>query len=592
MKATNRLALIAGLALAMLAGCKKDEADAPGEGAAKAGEAAKPGEKAMGQKAAPAKMTAPDTFAAIPADTPYVIASFKPIPREATDKIFAALDPFLKKMQDELKKELERAKGGESEGDKIGAAILEELDGNLNRAGLEKLGISTEPKFAIYGIGVMPVFRIDLKDPAALKAAIGRVETKAGVKAPVMKAGDQEYWGITEDDVTVVIAIIGDELVFAVTPAKAADKTVPIILGQQKPAQSLASTGTLTTLASTYGFQGYGVGYIDFKIIANTIMGDAKGVSADVWTALDAQVPPVSDACKADINSMVDNAPRAAFGYTEMTAKKWAMSWIIETKPALGKSLAGLAAPVPGVGTTDAGSSMFSFGVGVDIGKAIAFAKEKAQSIADDPYKCELLGDLNEGAKEAVAGMNQPLPPFLNGIKGFNVVVKSADFSGPQPKDVKANVLLAVDKPADLIAMVKGMVPPLATLEVKDDGVAVPLPPGLIPPIVEAPHVAMKGSALAVTVGAGEEKMVGAILAAKVDAEPPLIAVSYDMSKFSAMLQKQMEAQMAFLPPEAQAEKKAEMQMAQSIMNLFGALSYSLHLTEKGIVLKQQIVLN
>ena len=29
------------------------------------------------------------------------------------------------------------------------------------------------------------------------------------------------------------------------------------------------------------------------------------------------------------------------------------------------------------------------------------------------------------------------------------------------------------------------------------------------------------------------------------------------------------------------------MQMAQSIMNLFGALSYSLHLTDKGIVLKQ-----
>ena len=590
MTRTNRLALIAGLAVAMMFGCKNESDTGTGDNAA-AGQTGSAAKGAMA-KAGGAAMPAPASFAMIPSDTPYVIANSAPMPRDAMDKIFKALEPALAKLQTELAKEAARLGASESQDDKIGAAVLGELNGNLNRVGLEKLGISTEPHFAIYGVGLLPVFRVDLKDAAALKAAVARVEAKAGVKAPVMKTGEQEYWGVTKDGLTVLIAIVGNELVFAVTPEKAAAKTIPIILGQTKPAASLASTGALAKLAGEYGFKGYGTGYVDLKGIANIVLGRGKGLNGEVWAAMEAPMPPLSDVCQTEILGMVDNAPRLSFGYTEMTASKMAMSWIIETKPELGKALMALAAPVPGLGGSGSMGSMFSFGVGVDLGKTVEFLKGKVGAITAAPYKCEMLADLNGSAAEMQAGLSQPMPPFLNGIKGFNLVVKSADFSGPQPKDIKASVLLAIDKPMDLLNMAKGMVPPLASLEVKDDGMAVALPAGLVPPVVDAPHIAMKGSALALSVGAGEEKNLGAILAGKVDSDPPLLAVSYDMSKFSGMLKKQMEAQMAFLPPEMQAEKKAEMEMTQSIMQLFGALSYSMHLTDKGIVLKQQVVLN
>ena len=578
----TRLAFVAAFGLA-IAGCNKKE-EAPA------------GEKAEGATAegaeAPKAADMPAFVDYIPADTPYVIAGLKPTPAALATKFFDALDPMLAQLQGELKKELANLGEAATEQDKLGKAILEELDGKLNAKGLESLGISTTPTYAFYGIGLMPVVRVELKDPKALEAAIGRVEAKAGVKAPKLKTGDLEYYGHAEDGLRMVVAIKGKELIFAMTPDAMAETTVPMILGAKKPEKSIKDSGALTDLAKANGYLGYGLGYVDNMNITETLLGEGKGINAQVLAEMQkagAGIGTVDDTCKAEIKGLAGIAPRIVFGSKEVTDKLWVTHFLVEMRDDIAKDLSGLAAPVPGLGADTA--SLLSFGFGLDVGKTLDFAKKKVAAIKGAPYKCALLTDLNQGATEMEAGLQQPLPPFVTQIKGLFVNVKAADTSTMPPKDIKAIAVLAADKPADLFAMAKGMVPPLASINLTADGKPLALPAAElgIPPFVQAPHAAMTEAGIAISVGAGEEKNLGAALSAKGATPAPLVSFGYDVGEFMGAVNKQTQAAMAGLPEEFRKQQEAQMKSTMEFAKVFGVVSSNVTLGAKGLVIEQRL---
>ncbi|MCA9537515.1 MAG: hypothetical protein KC620_01430 [Myxococcales bacterium] len=580
MKWNRTLVLAAAIGLLFAAGCNKPEGGAEGTAA---------GKEAV--KAAVAEMKAPAFMELIPAETPYVFANLQPMPKSAVDKIFSALGPALASLEAQIDNELKNNANPETDQDKVGKAVLEELKGNLNRAGLEKMGFSFETRFALYGNGVLPTFRLGLKDPAALKAAVARVEQKAGVKAPVQKAGDQEYWSVTNDGMTIVFAIVGEEFVLGFAPEQAAAKVVPMILGTEKPAKSLASAGTLAKVMQENGFAGYGTGYIDTMAIADTILGQGAGLNGEIWKAMGSPVPAVDDVCKTEIKGLVSNAPRVVFGYDDLSDKQWNTTFIIETKPALAKELASLVAPVPGLGESP--DALMTFGLGVQIQKGLDFVKAKVGAVKAAPYQCQMLADFNSGIMEMDEGLQEAaLPPAVTNMRGFNVVVLDGEFGGAMPKNVKGHALLATEKPEELLIMAKGMIPPLASFELKNDGKAVALPPGLLPPMVENPHVAMNDKGIAFSVGAGAEQGLGAVLNAKAPTDAPLFAFGYDVGKFMTMVQKQTEAMMAGMPPEMQEEQKREMAATLGVAKVFGMVHTTVRLSDKGIVIKQRMQLN
>ena len=53
-------------------------------------------------------------------------------------------------------------------------AVLTEMDGKLNRPGLESMGFDLQSDKVIYGMGAFPVIRLGLSDAAALRATILR----------------------------------------------------------------------------------------------------------------------------------------------------------------------------------------------------------------------------------------------------------------------------------------------------------------------------------------------------------------------------------------------------------------------------------
>ena len=431
-------------------------------------------------------------------------------------------------------------------------------------------------------MGVLPVFRIGLKDAKALRAAIGRVEAKAGKELPVKKLGNQEYWGLDKDGVTAAMAIIGDELVITAGPTPAAQKVMPVAFGQQKPAKTLAAAGTLTGIAKANGFKAYGLGFIDLRAIAATVIGKGAGLNGEIWTAMGAPGPKgLPPTCETEIMGLVGAAPRLVVGLDELSAKMSSARYLLELKPELAKGLSGLAAPVPGLGNGD-GKALLSFGIGIDIPKTLDFAKKKVAEMQAKPYACPLLGDLNQAVQGMAMGLQQPLPPFINGIRGLNVIVKDAKMAGGKPTSVKGTVVLAANDPASLIATAKQMGgPAFANLNLTDGGKPVPLPMPLPPEVqsmVGAVHLAMKGNGIGASIGKGEEQHLGAALAAKPGSPTPLLSAAYDVKRLTALGQDQMSP-----------DEKA---IVEALGGLWGTSQSTLRFTAKGVEIQQKTWFN
>lgn len=586
--------LVCALSLGWFAGCGSE----PQEGAPT-------GTKSGAAKgaAAVAKLEAPEFLKLIPADTPYVIANYEPIPQEVIDKFATAIQPLLAQLDKEIEKELANTTADTPE-DKLGRAILEELKGNLNAQGLEKLGIGKAPIGAVYGIGVLPVFRIQLAKPENLRAVIGRIEQKSGQKAPVKKMGEQEYWTFSEDGFTVAAAIVGKDLVLTFAPDAIAEKVIGLALGVQKPEKSLADAGALTEIIKKYGFTPYGVGLIDSRQIAKTLLGDAQGIHAEVITALQTGggLPTLSDPCKKEIMGLVDKAPRMVFGYPELSARQLTAHYIVELEGGLAKELAGLRAKVPGLASVPEGAPLLAFGAGLDVSKALEFAKQKATAIQQSPFQCELFADLNQGAGQLATQLQQAMiPPVVLGLDGFYVVVREAQIEGgdvgPQTlQTAKAYGVISTEKPLDLITTLKTMLPQLQGFDVKADAKPVPLPAGALPPGMPTPQVAVGEAAIAISIGQGVEADLPKILKAKAGEDLPLLTFTYDQGKFLEMVNAQMRRSLEHMPPEFKAKAEAEMKADQAVTNalakVIGTTTYSLLLDEKGLVLVQNVQLD
>ena len=85
-------------------------------------------------------------LAHVPADTAYVFANIEPTPSDVLDSFMLRMAPSLLTLQtllDDFTLEVNSDDAEENTEARLLSAILAELDGNLNREGLEKLGLST-----------------------------------------------------------------------------------------------------------------------------------------------------------------------------------------------------------------------------------------------------------------------------------------------------------------------------------------------------------------------------------------------------------------------------------------------------------------
>jgi len=505
MKFTRTLALIAGSAL-FLAACD--------------------------QATVAVKENTNPLLAYAPADTAYVFADLETTPKEITDAYLARFQPALDIISEKVTKFQADYESGNYEGNQmaqLATAVLDELGGSLSADNLANLGISLQANHVVYAMGIFPVIRIELDDAQKLLDAIGRIETTMGFEIPEENLNGTTYWHVSEEDmpVGIYIAILDQQLALSAFPVNAEDSLLAAFLGQEMPAQSMASTNALAIMNHDKGYTDYGSGIIDLQKLADEFLNTDSNTRSYIGPEMVQELPVLDEVCTAEIRAMVAKAPRMTAGNTKLTNNEVAMRYELEIENSLAGSLASLVSDTP---VAVDGDQLLSASLAIQIGKLRSFVFDKVNAIVTTPYECEMLQDLNQQATELVTQLNVPMPPMVNNLMGARILVE--DFNpATQPPEGTGLVALHVDKPEMFLGMASMMVPGVEGLDLANQKDPVSIPEEMLHMEGLEVSILMGDSAIGASIGAQQSKKLKAFMAAKPQDSGTFFSVSYDMAR-------------------------------------------------------------
>jgi hypothetical protein len=543
-------------------------------------------------KEAASTLTSEDSILGyIPADSPYVFAAAEPLPDDVRDEIEAKSAPVTEAYRKLLRvaarphpddsEENDSQPGGAAEFD----ALLEEVSKLMTPDGMESAGIDRKSTAAIYGQGLLPVFRVSLSDEALMEATLSRLEAEAGHKLPVATIDGHAYRFVqAEDGPRLLVAVIDGYLVATVVPADPSDAILKSVLGLDLPARNIAESGLLAELAAKYGFQAHALGYFDVERIASVFVDDPSGVNREILALMGHDVTSISDVCKSEIRAMAGVAPRIVAGYTSIAADQLISNSVVELRNDIAAGMATLTAPVPGLGEKR-NDGLVKFGMSLNPQAARDFYAARLDALEANPYQCEFFA----GVQDAVAGgremLNQPVFPIIYSFRGFLATIDSVTGmdiqAGKPPTDIDMRLLIATDNAPGLVAMGAMFSPEIASLNLQPDSKPVQLP---VPPVasqVQTAWAAMSDNALALSIGEGGETRLPAMLSAPLATPAPFFSIDMDAASYYGFVGAAVTAtDDGENSPEVNAAVRDVMKSLQSFIRRF---TVEVYFTDRGI---------
>ncbi len=539
----------------------------------------------------------------VPADTPYVFANLEPLPADVTGRYLALSGAAIPQWRAQLARgvralEEDRA---DADGQRILAwlrAIDTELAAHADLESLvDALGMGMQSRAALYGIGLAPVIRTSLADPARLMALVERLETSAGEKLPRFEhAGVAMGWKLELPDAPIVgvAAIVDGHLVATLLP-KGDPEAAAELLGLARPKKSLAQSGDLARLNRDAGFLPYGSGYLDTAKLLAQFQQPATPLERAFLAVLEAEKPVIPAQCAGDVETIVASFPRAVAGYTRLDKNGLSGLARIETAAAIAEDLKSLLAPTPGL--AKAGDALMSFSFSMRPGAIPALANRIADNTAGKPWTCPALASLNDAAKQLREAANNPAV-YAAGPMAYSLHVALSRLAftpddEEHPVDVAGKLLIGSDNPAGLVAMGRSFVPQLAELNLAPGAPPQPIPAELTGALSSEPmFAAQTANALGFSLGAGEEADLASFLAIDPNARQPLLQVAYrgELMAGMAMMLRQVAEKME--PGPDQDEMLAAVQaLEQGYADQLQRVEMAVEFSGKGIELRQEMVL-
>lgn len=525
--------------------------------------------------AACGKQVAPDNglpLAFAPADTPYAFANLEPTPAPvlaAQSQTMQLVWPAVFARYDAL---LAEAEALPERPKKIARALLDELRTRDTHDKLREIGIKPDARFAFYGVGLVPVARMELGDPAAFKATVARVEAKVGEKLATGKTGTQEYWQIGNEQIAFILAIEGTHLVATLWAPDASDAVKQTLLGLTRPAQSLADSGKLQAIAKQYGYVPYGEGYFDTVALVQRLSTTPTG--SDLEIAKSMHLPSDSaitdPVCKAEILGIAQNFPRLVFGAENVEPHKATIGMQLELAPSLAKAVAEALTPAPGSGA--ANDALIDFSVSLPLLKLKDFWIKQAEAVAAKPYACASLASLNKSFADSQAKLDRTIPPPFSDLTGARMTLsKFAPRSSGGTPEVTGKLLIGSSNPLAAIGMAQLALPALKDLKITTDGTPVALPVGVAPAAVPPLTVAVSDKAIAIAAGKGEEAGLRDFLNAPA-ATPPVVL----RMRFSGAIYGMMSHYAEFFKGSLPADKRDQIEQQQQLFAIYEKLLHSI----------------
>ena len=486
-------------------------------------------------------------LAYVPNDTAYLAGNLAPLPDTVVDRFLGRMSPVLAALQNELsaaRTKLDNDGGSEHKSKELARALLEELDGNLNRDGLEKLGFSLRPNHAVYGMGVFPVFRIGLSDAQAFRDTLQRLQDKSGFEIPVHEFQGKSYWRLGNDEMNhgdemdhgghssggAYLAVQDDHLAFTVFPSAAEAELLPAFLGIEMPADSDAEQ-RLAEINSSYGYQPYATALMDLHKMANLFL-DPDPVMLAVLDKADGEpFTGLSDQCETEIRQIIDHAPRMVLGSTEISDNVLAFQYRVETESSLAMQLAGLVSGIPLI--PEISSRVIEMAFGIKVGPLRDFVREKATAIGEMPFQCEQLQEINNNAAQFIAQMDEmPVPPLVNNFMGIRASLDQLPDDKMSPESLVGVMALHVDKPEMFVGMAQMFLPGLAELDITAGSAPVQIPENLAQFPGMVAFAAISDDAIGISVGEGQEAALPGYLDQSASNDGTVLALNYDSAAY------------------------------------------------------------
>lgn len=512
----------------------------------------------------------------VPADTPYAFIGMGSAGTRAfMDKMYGSLAPMLKLLESK-RHELDTLVPEEHR--KLVNAIFEELHGKLSVEGMAGLGLDVEARFAIYGLGLLPAMRVQLRDATALRDAVARVQQNAGVTFPTRKLGEVEYWHIAGKDLSGAIAIVGDQLVLGLAPTALADRVFALLLGTEKPATHLGKSERFQQLLADHQLGTISAGFVDARTIAESFLGEGDPLGKDILAALAPRLaerwPQLGDVCKQEIRQLVALAPRMAFGTTQIDGDGFAGKFVLELRPDVAQELMAMRTPVGGLDLANIGEPMLAWGMALDMDRALGFAQNTAMGIQAAPFACPQLAELNAAASDLTREFKS-VPPEMWKARGFSLVVDDLTLAGFLPTNIRGYLSVGFTDTKKILSTMQTL-PPFQGTALSDDGSVHTLPNGAIPFLNDVAYSIQSGKGAALALGKDADTRVKALLNEPPSSDPPLMVMVYDMSRFGTLMS-QVSGAAGGMP--------SELEMLMDFYKSMGVVTYDARASERGVVM-------
>ena len=534
-------------------------------------------------------------LAFVPADTPYLIANLERMPKATVDAFLQQSEPLVAAWRSQLSL-LDARLGDEDRAHPAAkwlAAFQIELKDQTLAQAIAAMGLDTQALSALYGVGMVPVARLTLADPAAFRSFVARLEQRSGETLPTARIDDVDYWQIISPEAPLrgIIAVQGQHLVATVAPV-GDDSALRTLLGIDRPANPLRDGGDLAAINAKYGYVPYATGYIDSARIVAQLTAPATPLETAFLQAMKIEKPAIDAVCQAEYAAMATAAPRLVIGYTTLEPKTSHAISRIELRKDIAQDLMTLRAPMPGLDAAD--GSAFNLGVALFPGELPTLANKWADAAAAAPWKCSSLTSLNQSFVELrQQAANPAVFMVAPAVNAFHAILTRVDVASlDTTPDLAGKLLIGSPNPAALLGMAKGFAPQIAALDLKPGGDVQPLPALEGMPANIPAFAAMGDGLLGLSFGAGEEATLKQAL--QIDtARQPLLVMGYSGAAFSQFMEKSMGATSATIEdPAARAEAEQSLKMVRDMYALIRHIEMRVEFDQDGIAIHQVSELN
>ena len=536
----------------------------------------------------------------IPAETPYVMAFTKPLPDDLMDKFEPVVDQTLSGYErilrykvSEVMVELSREEGGAEKAKQL-QELVDEFTSLMSVQGLRDAGIDRDSVFAIYGDGLLPVFRIELSDRDKFDATVSRLESKSPQKFQVGTVGGESYRYYDIEEARLVVATPGDSAVITIVPSTYSDERLARALGIKKPQDNVADG--LEEIRNAYDFTDHFVGFVDVEKLAASFLGDPSGLNKELLLVAEHDPEELMEECRAEFAELASVAPRVVVGYTNVNKSFLDTRMVVELREDIASGLATLPTAVPGLGADLGG--LLSFGFSLDPMAARSFLEARLDAMEADPFECADLGELQASVAQGRQALAQPLPPVVYNFSGM--LAHISDVQGMNlgtkkpPESVDASFLVAFKNAQDLVNMASMMIPQVAEMNLLPDGKARALDLPQLAEIADKAFVALSNVGISVAMGEGSAENSEAMLVADVEMPPPFVSFSMDSKRYydfvgDALMQ---ENETEDGESEPLALRTAMRDVMVSSGELYERVSVNVHLTERGVEIGSRMTLS